>query len=169
MTKHFTFLLFILLLASPLNRDCVIYTHWPTINAIISQPFGYKNHVGVDFDTPVGTAVYAVMSGVVTRAVQDSYVYGRSIMIVHDADGYASLYGHLSVLYVYEGEHVQTGRLIGSSGGDPRDDIDGDGWSSGAHLHFEIRVPEHLDNNLYNIDPLEYLERYRNQPNYCLL
>jgi len=86
-------------------------------------------------------------------------VYGRFVMLLH-CDGYLSLYGHLSQIKVKFGEIVHAGQLIGLSGGDPCDNIDGDGWSSGAHLHFEVRVPGHLDNNLYNIDPLKYLELY---------
>ena len=78
-------------------------------------------------------------------------------MLLH-CDGYLSLYAHLSAFSVDFGDIVHSGDLIALSGGDPDDEIDGDGWSSGAHLHFEVREPGHLDNNLYNIDPLEYLK-----------
>jgi murein DD-endopeptidase MepM/ murein hydrolase activator NlpD len=115
--------------------------------------------VGVDYDVPVGTSVYAVMDGIVIRAEDYGRVYGRYLMLLH-CDGYMSLYAHLSAFRVKFGDIVNSGALIALSGGDPCDNIDGDGWSSGAHLHFEVRVPGHLDNNLYNTDPLKYLELY---------
>ena len=153
------YLFLILLLISSQFQPLV---HFPTgDNARISQPFGYKKHVGVDFDVPVGTKVYAVLQGKVILALEDSRVYGRNIIILHD-DGYASLYAHLSKLYVSEGETVKAGQVIGLTGGDPKDDIDGDGWSTGAHLHFEIRPPDHLESNLYNIDPIKYLYSFMN-------
>jgi murein DD-endopeptidase MepM/ murein hydrolase activator NlpD len=73
------------------------------------------------------------------------------------------LYAHLSQLNVRFGQIVKSGQIIGLSGGDPNDDIDGDGASSGAHLHFEVRVPSHLDNNLYNIDPEYYLDKIKQE------
>lgn len=144
---------------------------YPTVdNARICQPFGYRGHVGVDLDVKVGIPVYAVLSGEVICAEEDARVYGRNVMILH-ADGYASRYAHLSELWVHKGQKVVAGQTIGLSGGDPKDDIDGDGWSTGPHLHFEIRVPGHLDNNLYNIDPLQYLNKYMHNcfywPNTC--
>lgn len=134
--------------------------HWPTErDAPISQSFGYLNHVGVDFNVPVGTRVYNVLPGKVIAACEDSRVYGRFVMVEHE-DGNASLYAHLSVLLVGVGDEINGGKVIGLSGGDPRDKIDGDGWSSGAHLHFEVRLKGHLENNLYSIDPLEWLKGY---------
>jgi murein DD-endopeptidase MepM/ murein hydrolase activator NlpD len=141
----------------PIPVRCNGLPHLPTIPARISQPFGHLGHVGIDYDVPVGTEVYAMMDGVVMFSREDSRVYGRSIYIL-GCDGYGFLYAHLSQLKVKFGEIVKSGQVIGLSGGDPNDAIDGDGWSSGAHLHFEIRVPGHLESNLYNIDPLIYWE-----------
>ncbi len=123
----------------------------------ISQPFGYLNHVGIDFKVPVGTEVYADVAGTITKEQDNARVYGRYLTIKHK-DGYISLYAHLSKFKVNEGDFVVPGQVIALSGGDPDDKIDGDGWSNGAHLHWEIRVPGHIDNNLYNIDPMEYLK-----------
>jgi len=130
---------------------------YPTISdATISQEFGYLGHVGIDFFVPVGTEVYADLAGVVIQEVDDARCYGRYLTIKH-IDGNKSLYAHLSEFKVKIGSWVRGGQLIALSGGDPNDNIDGDGWSNAAHLHWEVRVKEHLDNNLYNIDPLKYL------------
>lgn len=146
--------------AYPIPVECRSASHPPTIStADISQPFGHIGHVGVDYDVPTGAKVYAVMDGIVIRTQENGHIYGRYLMLLH-CDGYMSLYAHLSELRVKFGDTVKSGALIALSGGDPFDNIDGDGWSSGAHLHFEVRTPGHLDNNLYNIDPLKYLELY---------
>jgi murein DD-endopeptidase MepM/ murein hydrolase activator NlpD len=142
----------------PIQHGCGNIVYYPVgKDAIISQQFGYKHHVGIDFNVPTGTPVHAVLDGTVIFAMEDSVVYGRSIIIMHD-DGYESLYGHLSKLLVKKDEKVYAGKIIGLSGGLP--DTNGAGWSSGAHLHFEIRIPNHLDNNLYNTDPIEYLNQF---------
>lgn len=152
-------LAWILIIASILPVGCKLFvspgSHFPTVeNAHISQGFG--DHVGIDFDIKVGTDVYAVTDSVVIATVMDSQVYGRYLMLLH-SDGYVSLYAHLSRILVEFGETVKTGQLIALSGGDPYDNIDGDGQSTGWHLHFEVRPPKHIETNDYNIDPLEYL------------
>ena len=142
-----------------------IVAHYPVPNGTpISQQFGNfpdgadMPHVGVDFKLDSGTPVYADMAGTIIMALDDSRVYGRSIMIKHDIDGYTALYGHLSKLLVHKSDHVYPGEVIGLSGGIPG--TSGAGWSSGAHLHYEIRQLDHLSNNKYNVDPLQYLQRY---------
>lgn len=137
-----------------------IVSHHPTIEtALVCQRFGHLDHVGVDFNVKVGTNVYAVLDGVVSQAVDNVRVYGRYMTITH-SDGYMSLYAHLSAFKVKKGAVVKSGDIIALSGGDPGDNIDGDGWSTAAHLHWEVRVPDHLDNNLYNIDPIKYLAAF---------
>lgn len=95
----------------------------------------YRGHTGADFSAPVGTAIYAVKDGVVTRseAITDrgSYVsYGEYIRIQH-ADGWESRYAHQSKRVVRVGETVKAGQKIGEVGSTGR--------STGPHLHFEIR------------------------------
>lgn len=154
-------LLLLILFVIPFGNDIPV-THYPTIeNTYVCQSYGNLGHVGVDLCVPAGTEVYAVLDGIVIRALDDSRVYGRHAMILHE-DGYATLYAHLNELYVKEDDLVKAGDMIGLSGGNPNDDVDGDGWSSGAHLHFEVRVPDHLDNNLYNVNPLKWLKERMN-------
>lgn len=130
-------------------------------DASVSQPFGYKDHIGTDFHVDVGTPVQSILDGTVIMALEDAKVYGRSIEIVHDIDGYASLYGHLSKLLVQKGDRVKAGQVIGLSGGNVNDP--NAGQSSGPHLHFEIRTPKNLNDTSYKIDPIKYLIKYMNQ------
>lgn len=149
-------LIFLPLSLYPIPVVCKNYAHSP-VNALVSQSFMHLGHVGVDYNVSVGTEVRAVMDGIVIRIEDKGLVYGRYLMLLH-CDGYLSLYAHLSGFTKKFGDIVESGNLIAYSGGDPKDEIDGDGWSSGAHLHFEVRIPGYFDNNLYNIDPVNYIE-----------
>ena len=98
-------------------------------------------HKGVDWATPVGTAVMASSSGVVTRAGWGSG-YGYCVYIRH-ADGRETRYGHLSKVLVSVGQTVSQGQKIALSGNT--------GVSTGPHLHFEILI------NGTQVNPLNYL------------
>ena len=82
-------------------------------------------HKGVDWATPVGTAVVASSSGTVTRAGWGSG-YGYCVYIRH-ADGRETRYGHLSKVLVSVGQKVSQGQKIALSGNT--------GVSTGPHLH----------------------------------
>ncbi|SCY33131.1 M23 family metallopeptidase [Butyrivibrio sp. INlla14] len=98
-------------------------------------------HKGVDWATPVGTAVMASSSGTVTRAGWGSG-YGYCVYIKH-ADGRETRYGHLSKVLVSTGQKVSQGQKIALSGNT--------GVSTGPHLHFEILI------NGSQVNPLNYL------------
>ena len=98
-------------------------------------------HKGVDWATPVGTAVVASSSGTVTRAGWGSG-YGYCVYIKH-ADGRETRYGHLSKVLVSTGQKVSQGQKIALSGNT--------GVSTGPHLHFEILI------NGSQVNPLNYL------------
>jgi murein DD-endopeptidase MepM/ murein hydrolase activator NlpD len=104
----------------------------------VTSPYGnrfhpvlkkYKLHTGVDLGVPIGTPVYAMSDGVVLISGTNS-AYGKMIVIDHGG-GISSLYGHLSSLKVSVGDKVKKGQLIAKSGNT--------GYSTGPHLHFEIR------------------------------
>ncbi|WP_292215141.1 peptidoglycan DD-metalloendopeptidase family protein [Butyrivibrio sp.] len=98
-------------------------------------------HKGVDWATPVGTAVVASSSGVVTRAGWGSG-YGYCVYIRH-SDGRETRYGHLSKVLVSVGQSVSQGQKIALSGNT--------GVSTGPHLHFEILIGGS------QVNPLNYL------------
>lgn len=111
----------------------------PISGGRMSSGFGPRNvrkrgasryHKGIDWSTPVGTAVMASSTGVVVRAGWGSG-YGYCIYIDH-ADGNETRYGHLSKLLVRVGERVTQGEKIALSGNT--------GVSTGPHIHFEILV-----------------------------
>jgi murein DD-endopeptidase MepM/ murein hydrolase activator NlpD len=150
-------LLLLLITHTPDGFQTKLIPSFPTIpTAPISQTFGHLKHTGIDFKVPVGSEVYADLDGIVTKVIYNEIVYGNLIMIEHP-DGYTSLYGHLSEIKVKVGDKVKSGDLIALSGGDPNDLIDGDGQSSSAHLHWEVRKIGYSNNNKYNVDPMAYL------------
>ncbi|MGK5628165.1 peptidoglycan DD-metalloendopeptidase family protein [Streptomyces sp. URMC 123] len=101
-------------------------------------------HTGVDFAVPVGTAVYAVGPGKVTRAGWGGD-YGQMVMVRMD-DGHYVVFAHLSEISVRVGQRVRGGVRVGSSGST--------GKSSGPHLHFEVRRTQEYGSD---VDPLAYL------------
>lgn len=125
------------------------YFFWPSDNPeskIISSPYGYRDlngkqnlHKGVDLRLKYDN-VLAAKSGVVVTAKYSSS-YGYYIVIAHK-NNVQTVYAHLDSLGVKEGDIVNARDVIGVSGNT--------GWSTGAHLHFEIRV-----NGNY-VNPLKY-------------
>jgi murein DD-endopeptidase MepM/ murein hydrolase activator NlpD len=130
---------------------------WPE-RGPITQPFGCTTfllepydpncptlhfHSGVDIAPPFGTPVDAADNGIVSFVNFDCCVgYGNYVIITH-GNGYSTLYGHLSAINVSVNQPVQQGQQIGAEGST--------GFSTGPHLHFEIRL-----NGQYQ-DPLAYL------------
>ncbi|MBO9541752.1 M23 family metallopeptidase [bacterium] len=75
----------------------------------------YDKHLGTDFVVPVGTPVTAAAAGVVLAARHEP-VGGHYLWIDHGG-GYSTVYQHLSVMLVREGQKVARGELIAKSGG----------------------------------------------------
>jgi hypothetical protein len=111
-------------------------------SAVVSSPFGWRlhpvmgtwlMHSGRDLAAPEGTPVVAALNG---RVMSSGLAggYGLAIEIEHDGPRRRTLYGHLSELYVKEGQVVRQGEVIGRVGST--------GLSTGPHLHFEVRMPQ---------------------------
>jgi murein DD-endopeptidase MepM/ murein hydrolase activator NlpD len=128
---------------------------FPMPGAPISQPFGPTSlvlepplgpyphfHTGVDFADPFGTPVQAAADGIVVAAATGRIGYGNYIIVAH-GHGMETLYGHLDALTVAVGDSVIQGQVIGFEGST--------GFSTGPHLHFEVRVDGQF------VDPLVYL------------
>lgn len=120
---------------------------------------GDRRHKGIDYGIAPNTDVYSCMDGIVELATTAQTGYGRHLRILHH-DGSLSIYGHMNVLLVDKGQVVKAGELIGKSGGDPNDSVDGDGLSTGAHLHWEIRPPGLHASDQSAVDPMKYCIQY---------
>ncbi len=126
---------------------------WP-LRGPITSPFGYRIHPifktrifhsGIDIGVPMGTPVKASNAGKVI------YVgwyggYGKVVIIDHgqyNGKAISTLYAHLSSYNVSVGQKVSQGQKIGNAGST--------GYSTGPHLHFEVRVRGKVQN------PLNYI------------
>ena len=124
-------------------------------NATISQYFGitpwastYKQfgligHNGIDWAVATGSPIYACMDGVVSEVKKESTGYGTHLKIRHEKDGqyFLGIYGHLKEALVCAGETVKAGQVIARS--------NNTGFSTGPHLHFELRPLDAAGNKLY--------------------
>ncbi len=89
-----------------------------------------KLHTGIDFRANFGTPIRAAASGVVIGA---TYLrgYGNTVILDHGS-GRSTVYAHCSRVYVRAGAKIARGQTIGAVGST--------GYSTGPHLHFEIRI-----------------------------
>lgn len=88
-----------------------------------------KLHTGVDIAAPSGTPIHAAGDGVVVHAGRWGG-YGNCVVVAH-GNGRSTLYAHCSSLAVSSGQRVRRGQTIGRVGST--------GYSTGPHLHFEVR------------------------------
>jgi murein DD-endopeptidase MepM/ murein hydrolase activator NlpD len=117
-----------------------------------SDPFGTRRsynggpvsdyHAGHDLSAPPGVPVVAPGDGMVALA-EPLTVRGNAVLIDHGQGVYTG-YWHLSEIKVAPGQAVKTGDLLGLVGNT--------GLSTGAHLHWELRI--------YGIavDPMQFVE-----------
>lgn len=98
-------------------------------------------HSGIDVAANKGTDICAAIGGEVITASTDT-AYGKYIMI--KTDNMVTLYAHCSELKVKKGQKVNQGEVIAKVGST--------GWSTGPHLHFEIRLDDRL------VDPADVLD-----------
>jgi len=124
------------------------------ISGIITSPFGWRRHpifgsrsfhTGVDIAAHYGTPIRASNSGKVIYAGWYGG-YGKVVIVSHGnyrGTGTSTLYAHMSGITVRHGAIVQRGSTVGYEGTT--------GYSTGPHLHFEVRLDGHPTN------PLNYI------------
>lgn len=114
-----------------------------------------SKHTGIDLAGTHHTEVFAIADGEVTFAGSFGG-FGNCVEIKHVVNGETiySFYAHLSRIDVAAGDVVTQGQVIGLEGGDPATDPNV-GYSTGHHLHFEIRCDSGYGND---VDPNGYIE-----------
>lgn len=110
-------------------------TAHPVPDARVSSNYGMRSllgttrqHSGIDFSAPTGTAIYASGAGVVTKSGWGSG-YGYYVEVDH-SNGYKTRYAHASRLIAKVGDYVNAGEHIANVGCTGR--------CTGPHLHFEV-------------------------------
>lgn len=131
---------------------------WPVPKNVITTGFHDPDypfrkiigeHPAVDIRAAQGTTLRAAADGYIARVKFDGTKNYAYIMIIHN-DGLSTVYGHVSAVSVVAEQYVKQGEVIGKSGGYPRT-IGAGAFTTGAHLHFEVRK------NGIPVDPLNYL------------
>lgn len=128
---------------------------YPVRPAIITDPYGWRMHPilgerrmhwGTDFAARMGQEVRAAESGTVILAGWQG-AYGLAVIIAHGTDAagrpVSTLYAHNSQILVSPGQQVRKGQVIALAGST--------GWSTGPHVHFEVRIGGQA------VDPMQYL------------
>ena len=126
---------------------------WPATSYLVTSEYGYrihplqgvqKFHSGIDIGAGAGTPIYAAAAGTVATATYNDS-YGNYVLINHGG-GNSTLYAHMSSMAVSSGAYVTQGQVIGYVGST--------GWSTGPHLHYEVRL------NGSTVNPLSYYSGY---------
>ncbi len=126
-------------LASPLRNTAISSGFGPRVHPIFAE---VRIHTGLDLNAPAGAPIFAAAAGRVVVASEQGG-YGMAIAIDHGG-GISTLYAHQSAFAVAVGTEVEVGELIGYIGST--------GFSTGPHLHFELR----LDGQ--PVDPLPFID-----------
>lgn len=135
------------------QRRSTIASSTPTVapvRGLMNSGFGSRTdpftgegafHPGVDISTRRHEPVLATAEGVVGKSGW-SGDYGKAVELTH-ATGYTTIYGHLDVILVQDGQHVRRGERVGLVGSTGR--------ATGPHLHYEVRKNDRV------LNPLEYI------------
>lgn len=100
-----------------------------------------REHHGVDYLVPEGTAVFATADGIVKSLSEKNSSHGKAIVISH-GNGYETSYSHLLDIRVKKGQSVKRGDIIALSGNS--------GLSFVPHLHYEVLYRD------TRVDPVHY-------------
>jgi Peptidase family M23/G5 domain len=123
----------------------VAFLNQPTRGGYLTSGYGERwssFHKGIDIAGNTGDDVLVALDGEVVYAEYNDGGYGNLIVVEHE-ENMKTFYGHLSNFYVNVGDKVKKGDVIGAIGST--------GFSTGPHLHFELRV----NNN--PVDPYNYI------------
>lgn len=123
----------------------------PIENGRYTSYFGYRTnpitgkwsfHTGLDIAAPEGTKIRCALNGTVTKVGEDERA-GKYIIVTH-SEGFQTFYCHCSKILAEEGMNLLEGEtlaLVGTTG-----------WSTGPHLHFEVRRDDVRLNPLWALE-----------------
>ncbi len=126
----------------------------PTSSAYISSVYGWRRdpisgqskfHYGIDIAAPKNSKIVAPKDGTVVYTKYSNSGYGIHLLLNHN-NGYYTLYGHCNSLAVSAGQSVKQGQVIAYVGTT--------GYSTGNHLHFEVR-----DGNGNKLNPSNFVRK----------
>lgn len=162
------------LLAQYEAANAEIVRHTPSVlpvpadQFVLTSPFGNRIspftrtsdfHKGLDLSAPIGTPIYATADGVVTFAgrypISQSVNWWRfgNVVTINHANRFITIYAHCDTVRVKAGERVTQGQIIATVGNT--------GWSTNAHLHYEIRSDLQAPGKHEPIDPRIYILNYQ--------
>lgn len=120
----------------PIGQSFIVTQYFGTTPFSTANPQVYNGHghSGIDLSASPGTPILAARSGIIlgtgnTDLTCPNASFGKWVFIKHD-NGLSTIYAHLSVISVSEGQQVTTGQVIGYSGST--------GYATGPHLHFGV-------------------------------
>jgi murein DD-endopeptidase MepM/ murein hydrolase activator NlpD len=131
---------------------------WPVPKNTITTGFHDPNypfrniigeHPAIDIRAKQGTVIGAAADGYVAKVKFDGSKNYAYIMLIH-GDGLATVYGHVSAVFVTVDQYVTQGQAIGRTGATPGS-VGAGPFTTGPHLHFEVRK------NGLPVNPLDYL------------
>jgi murein DD-endopeptidase MepM/ murein hydrolase activator NlpD len=150
------------------NREIVRHTPSilpvPSDRFVLTSPFGNRVspftrttdfHKGLDLSAPTGTPIHAAADGVVTFAgrypIRQSVSWWRfgNVVTIKHAERFITIYAHCDTVRVKQGQTVRQGDVIATVGNT--------GWSTNAHLHYEIRSDLEKPGTYVPIDPRIYI------------
>lgn len=128
------------------------------VEGVITSDYGYRtnpitgiysHHTGIDISCyRHRDNVLAIADGIVTfSGSQEGFGYCIEIKHEFENEIIYSFYAHLSNINVSTGQTVTQGSVIGNEGGDPYSDPN-PGYSTGHHLHFELRNKSGYGNDI---------------------
>jgi len=136
----------------------------PSDQFVLTSPFGNRTspftrasdfHKGLDLSAPRGTPIYAAADGVVTFAgrypLKQSVNWWRfgNVVVINHAERFITIYAHCDTTTVKRGERVRQGQTVATVGST--------GWSTNAHLHYEVRSDLERPGTYVPIDPRIYI------------
>ena len=136
----------------------------PSDQFVLTSPFGNRMspftrasdfHKGLDLSAPQGTPIFATADGVVTFAgrypLKQSVNWWRfgNVVVINHADRFITIYAHCDTTNVKRGDRVRQGQSIATVGST--------GWSTNAHLHYEVRSDLEQPGTYAPIDPRIYI------------